>query len=261
MTVPLHERVRTSIRDRILSGDLVAGDTLPSEAELCAQFGASRGPVRQAISALSAEGLIETSQGKVPTVSRLPLKQPIDDFFSFSAWVTAIGRIPGQHTVEIALRRADPVLSAELRVDDDENIVQLLRVRSIDAEPTMLERTAFVAWVGRMLFDFDTDSGSIFGHLIEQGVPLDHGEHTIDAVAADEQDALHLSVPAGSPLLRVRRVTTSRDGEVLEYSDDRYRPDRADLVVRNARTPTSQRVFVTRQLTPETSGDTSRRTP
>ncbi|MHA7987636.1 GntR family transcriptional regulator [Rathayibacter sp. CAU 1779] len=249
MRVPLHELVRTSIRDRILSGELAAGDPLPSEAELCGQFGASRGPVRQAMSALSVEGLIETRQGKVPTVTRAPLAQSIDDFFSFSAWVSAIGHRPGQHTIELALRRPDPVLAGRLGIGTDDLAVQLLRIRSIDDQPAMVERTAFVAEVGRLLFDFDTDSGSLFEYLIGRGVPLDHGEHTIDAVAADAVDAAHLNVVPGTPLLRVRRVTTSGDGAVLEFSDDRYRTDRADLVVRNARTHQPQRAFVARQLT------------
>jgi len=248
MRVPLHELVRTSIRERILSGELAAGAALPSEAELCAQFGASRGPVRQAISALNAEGLIETSQGKVPTVSRAPLAQSIDDFFSFSSWVRTIGREPGQRTIEIALRRPEKLVAARLGIAAAENAVELLRVRFIDGQAAMLERTAFVASVGRFLFDFDTDSGSLFEYLIGRGVPLDRGEHVIDAVAADETDADLLAVGVGTPLLRVRRLTSSNDGEVLEYSDDRYRPDRAELIVHNTRSHATQRPFVARQI-------------
>ena len=248
MRVPLHELVRTAIRDRIVSGELAAGDPLPSEADLCAQFGASRGPVRQALSALSAEGLIETSQGRVPTVSRVPLAQSIDDFFSFSSWVTAMGHESGQRTVEIVMRHAGAGLATLLGVEEADQVVQLLRVRSIDGEPAMLERTAFVSSVGRMLFDFDTDSGSVFDYLIAHGVPLDYGDHAIDAVAADGVDAEHLLVPIGTPLLRVRRTTSSSTGEVLEYSDDRYRTDRADLVVHNARSGRRPRPYVARQL-------------
>ena len=250
MRVPLHELVRTSIRDRILSGELAAGAALPSEAELCAQFGASRGPVRQAMSALSAEGLIETSQGKVPTVSRAPLALSIDDFFSFSSWLRAIGHEPGQRTVEIALRRPEPAVAARLGIPPAQNAVELLRLRTIDGEPAMIERTSFVASVGRFLFDFDTDSGSIFEYLIGRGVPLERGEHSIDAVAADETDAELLSVGPGAPLLRVRRLTSSNLGEALEYSDDRYRPDRAELIVNNARSNTSARPFVARHINP-----------
>jgi len=247
----LHETIRSSLRDRIRSGTLAVGTPLPSTAELCLEFGASRGPVRQALSALSAEGLIATGQGRVPTVARAPLAQAIDDFFSFSAWVTSLGRTPGQRTLEIAVRRPSEAVAAALGLDEHERAVELVRVRSIDDEPVMIERTAFVEPVGRLLFDLDPDGGSIFAGLLARGVALDQGEHTIDAIAADDRDAEELGVDAGSPLLRVRRVTRSDEGEVLEVSDDRYRPDRAALIIHNSRTRGPSGPHASRRMTPE----------
>lgn len=249
----LHETVRSSLRERIVSGTLAVGTPLPSTAELCVEFGASRGPVRQALAALAAEGLIATGQGRVPTVARAPLAQDIDDFFSFSAWVSSLGRTPGQRTLEIAVRRPSDAVAAALDLDDDARAVELVRVRSIDGEPVMIERTAFVEPVGRLLFDLDPDAGSIFAGLLARGVALDQGEHTIDAVAADETDAAELGVEPGSPLLRVRRVTRSDDGEALEVSDDRYRPDRAALIIHNSRSRGPAGPHASRSMTPEGS--------
>lgn len=256
MRVPLHEVVHTSIRDRILSGELGAGDPLPSEAELGAQFGASRGPVRQAIAALSAEGLIHTGRGRVPVVSDGPLAQSIDDFFSFSSWVTAMGHRPGQHTLEVALRAASPLVAAELGLHERDQVVELVRVRSIDGEPAMIERSSFIPDVGRMLFELDLDSGSLFEMLIDRGVPLDRGRHTVDAVAADELDADQLAVTPGAPLLRVRRTTSSDEGVALETSEDRYRPDRATLSIHNSRSGAIPRALVARRITEGTAADT-----
>lgn len=56
--------VAASLRRRILSGELAPGDSLPPEAELIGQFGASRETVRMALRLLSAEGLTTTSQGR-----------------------------------------------------------------------------------------------------------------------------------------------------------------------------------------------------
>ena len=39
----------------------------------------------------------------------------------------------------------------------------------------------------------------------------------------------------GSPLLRERRRTTSRDGRPIEYGDDRYRSDRVTFTIDNFR--------------------------
>ena len=234
--MPLHVVVADAIRERIRSGDLPVGAPLPSESELSAQFGASRGPVRQALGQLRNEGLIETSQGRVPTVLGRPLAHSIDDFFSFSAWVQATGRLPGQHTLELAWRVPPANVAAKLHLAASDRAVVVVRRRSIDGEPVMLERSWYVDEVGRLLFDIDTDAGSIFGALIDRDVPLDLGTHSIDAVAADAVDAAQLEVAAGTPLLRVERVTSSYAGTVLEYADDRYRTDRAKLAIRNSRT-------------------------
>lgn len=51
------------------NGLLKPGDSLPSERELCEQFGVSRTVVREALSYLKKEGVIDTGQGKKTTVA------------------------------------------------------------------------------------------------------------------------------------------------------------------------------------------------
>ncbi len=240
------------IRDQISSGALPVGAPLPSEAELCARFGSSRGPVRQALAQLRSEGLIATSQGRVPAVQARPLAQSIDDFFSFTAWVQSSRRTPGQKTIEIARRVPEPAIAERLGLEASDEAVVVVRRRTIDGEPVMLERSWYVEQVGREIFAFDPDAGSIFAELIARGVPLDHGTHTIAAIAADELDAEQLDVPIGTPLLRVERITSSSDGVVLEYADDRYRTDRARLAIRNSRSRSAVAApSEVRRLTPE----------
>jgi len=52
-----------SLGDRIRDGRLQAGDKLPTEAAIMAEFGVSRTVVREAISKLQAAGLVETRHG------------------------------------------------------------------------------------------------------------------------------------------------------------------------------------------------------
>lgn len=57
------ERVADTLRDRILHGELEAGSRL-GEAELATGLGVSRTPVREALSRLAAEGLVEISPNR-----------------------------------------------------------------------------------------------------------------------------------------------------------------------------------------------------
>ena len=51
------------VRAALFAGDLKPGDFLGSEADLAAQFGASRLPVREALRALRAMGVVEVRMG------------------------------------------------------------------------------------------------------------------------------------------------------------------------------------------------------
>jgi GntR family transcriptional regulator len=234
MTVALHVTIAEKLRDQIRSGELAVGLPLPSEAQLCDQWNASRGPVRQALATLRAEGVITGGRGKPPVVATTSLGQPFDTLLSYSAWAHAIGRTPGQRTLELALRPADEHAAARLLIEEGAPVVQALRLRSLDGEPTMLERATFVGHVGRLLFDFDCDSGSLWAYLQSRGVRFATASHTIDAVAADPVDARHLGVTEGAPLLRQQRTTRDPDGAVIEYHDDRYLPASVSFTLENA---------------------------
>jgi GntR family transcriptional regulator len=229
----MHELIADSLREQIRLGQLTVGAPLPSESQLCDQWKSSRGPVRQALATLRSEGLIAGGRGKPPVVCTTSIGQPFDTLLSYSAWARSIGREPGQRTLELALRRADEHAASVLHVEEGVPVVQVLRLRYLDGEPAMLERATFVEHVGRLLFDFDCDSGSIWAYLLSQGVQFATAAHVIDAVAADPVDARHLEVADGAPLLRQQRSTSSADGEVIEYHDDRYLPTIVSFTLQN----------------------------
>ena len=72
MTTTLAQRVVTGLKDKILAGVLPPGRKLPSEAELIEEFGVSRTVVREAVTRLRAEGMVETFQGRGSFVLAMP---------------------------------------------------------------------------------------------------------------------------------------------------------------------------------------------
>ncbi len=230
---PLHVRLSEEFMRRITDGTWPPGSQLPSEAVLCKEFGTSRGPIRQALAFLRAEGAVTGGRGRPPMVRSTVPSQSFSTFNSFTEWAIGIGKTPGQWTLEVARREASAEAADALGLEPGEKVVELLRVRSLDGVPAMIERTSFILEVGRLLFDFDTDSGSIFAFLKAQGVDLYSARHTIDAVAAGEEDAELLEQAEGIPLLRERRVTSSANGTAIEYSEDRYLPALTNFTIDN----------------------------
>ncbi|WP_395245372.1 GntR family transcriptional regulator [Agromyces sp. MMS24-K17] len=228
---PVSQRVRVAVLDRIVRGEWAEGTPLPSEAALCREFGTSRGPVRRALAALRAEGAVIGGRGRAPVVGKVVPARPILDGRSFTDWALSEGRSPGQRTLSLDRRPATSAVAGVLGLDEGGTVVELVRIRMLDGRPVMLERAAFAPDVGRHLFGFDPDSGSVTTELARHGVAPAEVRHTVDAVAANRLDAESLGVAVGTPLLRDRRRSGDASGRAVGLTDARYRPDLATLTV------------------------------
>ena len=62
---PAYRQVSDQLRQRIVGGELRAGDALPIEADLSAQFAVHRSTVREALRQLEQEGLVQRSGKKL----------------------------------------------------------------------------------------------------------------------------------------------------------------------------------------------------
>ena len=67
----LSSSVESAIEGAIRSGDLAADEKLPSEKEMCSQFGVSRTVMREALRMLSARGMLRIEKGRGVFVSRV----------------------------------------------------------------------------------------------------------------------------------------------------------------------------------------------
>lgn len=66
---PLYVQLKNTIIEKIKAGELKRGSPLPTEHELCSEYGISRFPVRQAMEALVKDGYLTRTRGKGTFVS------------------------------------------------------------------------------------------------------------------------------------------------------------------------------------------------
>jgi GntR family transcriptional regulator len=220
-----YRQIADDLRRAISDGRLRPGDDVPSEGELAARWRTSRGPVRNALATLRSEGLIETTRGRPGRVIEQRSYQAVDVAVPFTAWARRIGAMPGAVTQQVGLRRSDAGQAALLGIPAGELVVDVLRLRSLDGRPTMVERLTYIERVGRHLFDADLDTVSISEFLQSRGWVSADVDHEIDAVAADGTDAALLDLAPGAPVLRLRRIARNETGLTFEASEDRYRSD------------------------------------
>ena len=62
--IPYYYQLEGLLREQIAAGRYETGQRVPSEKELCKQYGVSRTTVRQAVGKLVSEGLLHHLKGK-----------------------------------------------------------------------------------------------------------------------------------------------------------------------------------------------------
>lgn len=77
---PAYKQLASQITKLVMSGSLKHGDTLPTEAALCEQFGVNRSTVREGIRLLEETGMVRRSGGKRMLISR-PTHEELGDHF------------------------------------------------------------------------------------------------------------------------------------------------------------------------------------
>lgn len=230
-----HEEIAAALRHAIDQGEFPVGSSLPSENELAARHGASRGTVRQAVAALTAEGRIGSRQGARRVVLSTQGSQNFGVLRSFAQWARAAGRRPSGLVIDQHRAPATPQERLQLRLRPGAEVLHVMRLRGLDSEPVLLERTVYAPWIADTVEALPSDCESVVSALYErEGIVFAYGEHEIDAVSAGKQDAELLGTRRGGPLLRVRRTTSSSAGRPLECADDRYRAGTLSFSVFNA---------------------------
>jgi DNA-binding GntR family transcriptional regulator len=101
----LHDELVTLIRDMIIAGELKPGAKVP-EAELCARFGVSRTPLREALKVLAADGLLVLLPNRGAMVAKITPGE-IEQLFPIMGMLEALAG-------ELACQRLTPRDLAEL---------------------------------------------------------------------------------------------------------------------------------------------------
>ncbi len=230
-----HEEIAEELRQAIDRGEYPVGGTLPTESDLAARYQVSRGTVRQAVAALTAEGRIGSRQGARRVVLGNRRSQSFAELRSFAQWARAMGRVATGHVIDQHRRPATEEDAERLQIAAGEQVLQVLRLRGLDGDPVLVERNVYPLWMAEAVERIPVDSESVVQVLYEDiGIIFAYGEHIIDAVAAGTQDADLLGIRRGGPLLRIRRVTTTHAGRPIEWSDDRYRSGTVSFAIANS---------------------------
>lgn len=221
---PLYKQLMKKIRSDIASGVYPVHSRIPSEQELCQTYQVSRVTVRKALAELTQEGLLIRHQGKGTFVSIPRICKDLKDVNSFTDACRMMGCEPGTRVLHAQMVRAEEDDRRDLLVQGGEMVLEIVRLRTADGVPVMLEINRFPAAYSYLL---EADlSGSIYTLLQEHGVETEQAMHEISLCYAASAQARHLEVGVGDALLKLREIIYDQHHRPLHTSMQFIRGDR-----------------------------------
>lgn len=220
--VPLHLQLKEVIASEIKEG--IYKEKIPSERDLMDRFSVSRTTVREAISHLVQDGMLEKIHGKGTFISQKPpIHEWLDSLNSLTHTVKKMGMVPGSRLLNTEIVTEQNHIADLLQVD---SYYQIERLRTADSTPIAIERHFYGKEIGVELAKYDLDTGTIYDLLENSlGIELDEAQQFISCKEVSVDDATHLRVPIGSSVLSVERLITDANGEPIEYYTSYFRPD------------------------------------
>lgn len=214
---PLYAQIRTLVVARISAGRWLPGAAIPTEMELARELGVSQGTVRKALDALAAEGVLVRRQGSGTYVAE---HTPAHILFRFFNIYEDSGRqvLPESHHPRVTRGRATGLELRRLGLVAGAKVLRISRVRLRRRKPFMTDRIVLPEALFPGLAQEPEIPNTLYDLLQQRyGVHVAHTEERVSAVAADRRTAARLAVPAGTPLLKIDRVTIDLNGQRIEW--------------------------------------------
>lgn len=231
--MPLYHQLESELVERINSGEFKAGDTLPTEEQICAQYGVSRITVRRALDAMIASGLITRRRG-VGTFVAAPLSGvrsvrisgSLDDFLASAAAMN-------QDVLSLGHARPSAEVAEALAIAEGDKVVRLELVSSLSAGPVLYLEVFFPLAVAGDLSMADLTPGMPVVRVIERKLKtrVVRASQLIAPDRADKTTARRLGLKVDTPILRITRIYYAADGTPIEVALVRHHPERYQYVV------------------------------
>jgi len=221
--VPLYNQLYRRLAAKIESGELKAGDRLPPERELAEELHVSRITARQAIDALVESGLVYREQGRGTFVAE-PKMRGLIGFASFSDDMRARGYHPGSKILKQEVIVPDQQLQIELKVQPDDPVLHLVRLRLADGKPVALQSAYLPLRQCPGLEQENLTNQSLYSILREKYyLNPAWTEATMEALPATAEEAYLLHIERNDPVLVVRGITFTDSFELVESVRTIYR--------------------------------------
>lgn len=226
---PIYIQLRQHLIGAIRSGEITAGESLPSEREMAQIGDVSRVTVRKAVQQLVRDGYVVQKRGSgtsvAPQLERV--QQSLSRLTSFSEDMARRGLKVRSTWLEKGIFPPSPEETMVLGLPSSSRVARVERLRIADDVPLAIERASLSPAI---LPNPEKVGSSLYETLAESGNKPVRATQRISARNLGGSDASLLAATKGDASLNIERISYSTSGKVIEFTRSIYRGDAYDFV-------------------------------
>lgn len=225
-----YETIADILRSRITSGELPAGEKVPSENDLMEAYGVGRETAYKALQLLRDDGLTVSRQGAPTRVRKFePIRRYANKRLSADTWGsgTSMWDIDVRDEqakvtdVEVARLESSPKVAGALSLPRGEAVIRRSRRYLLDGKPVLKAVSYLPAEIadGTPIAEVDTGPGGIYARLAELGHAPEKFREEIRVRMPSKEEKAQLKLDRGTPVIILVRTATTADGRVVEVNE------------------------------------------
>ncbi|HEL1314456.1 TPA: GntR family transcriptional regulator, partial [Streptococcus equi subsp. zooepidemicus] len=214
--LPAYIKIHDAIKKDIEKEVWTIGSRLPSERDLAEHFEVSRMTLRQAITLLVEEGILERRVGSGTYVASHRVQERMRGTTSFTEIVNSQGRKPSSKLISYQRQLASDTEINQLHLEESDYVIRMERIRYADKVPLVYEVASIPEKFIKNVKKTDITE-HFFQTLTSNGYEIGKSQQTIYAKIASERVASYLEVAKGHAILALTQVSFFTDGRPFEY--------------------------------------------
>jgi GntR family transcriptional regulator len=233
-----YEVISSEMRKRIKDHFYPIDQPIPDEISLTKEFQCSRMTMKRALDILALEGLLYRKRGHGTFIVQSAINN--NKVNVESEEVIGLTKLLRNKKVTSKVIRFDvqfpsEEVAAHLGIDTETPVYFIIRLRLVDGQPYVLEKTYMPTTIIPGINDAVL-MGSIYRYIEEDlGLTIAGSHRKIRACKSDELDQESLDCLHDDPILEVEHVAFLNNGVPFEYSFSRHRYDKFEVTTINTR--------------------------
>lgn len=215
----LHLTIQKKIQEKM--EPLPYMSPIPSERELCDEYGVSRPTIRKALSEMEQTGLLSRIQGKGSFYigNKVSIDYSDSDMgLGLTQTLLSSGKVTHSHVLKQEIELPDSKLAGKLHIPENEFVFHLKRLRYVNEEIYSLADDYIPLKICPGLVEVDFSASSLLKTLAQNNIFSYREDKIIEFGRASPITGLHLRLKKGAPISVTHITVYDKDDNIILYA-------------------------------------------